>query len=48
MQRHFRVTLPSVHQIVLNLDRVWLIDRISGKFLSIRVPFDPNTLPTLK
>lgn len=48
MQRHFGVTPPTVHQMVLNLDRARLIERIPGTPRSIRVLVDPNRLPILK
>ncbi len=48
MKRHFQVTPPSVHQMVLNLDRAGLIERIPGKARSIRVLVDPDDLPVLK
>lgn len=48
MQRHFGVTLPTVHQLVLNLDRVRLIERIPDKLRSIPVLVDPGSLPILK
>ena len=42
MQRYFGVTPPTVHQMVLTLDRRGLISRIPGRPRSIRVlvPFD--------
>lgn len=48
MQRYFRVTPPTVHQMVLNLDRAQLIDRVLGKPRSIRVLVNPDNLPALK
>ncbi len=48
MQRYFGVTPPTVHQMVLNLDRARLIERIPGKPRSIRVLVDPDSLPMLK
>ena len=48
MQKHFGVTPPTVHQMVLNLDRARLIERIPGKPRSIRVLFSPDSLPILK
>ena len=47
MQRYFRVTPPTVHQMVLNLDRARLIERIPGKARSIRLLIDPDLLPPL-
>jgi DNA-binding MarR family transcriptional regulator len=48
LQRHFRVTAPSVHQMVLTLEREGLIRRQPGTARSIRVVVDPDDLPTLR
>ena len=48
MQRYFRVTPPTVHQMVLNLDRARLIERTPGQPRSIRLLVSPECLPTLK
>ena len=48
MQRHFRVTPPSVHQMVLTLERRGLIERQPGQARSIQITIDPETLPVLK
>ena len=48
MQRHFRVTPPSVHQMVLTLDRAGLIRRQPGVARSIEVALDPESLPRLR
>ena len=47
MQRFFRVTPPSVHQMVLTLARAGLIKRKPGAPRSIAVLLAPDTLPTL-
>ena len=47
MQRHFRVTPPSVHQMVLKLERAGLIRRQPGLARSIELLVDPATLPLL-
>ena len=47
MQRHFRVTPPSVHQMVLALERAGLIRRQPGVARSIQVLVDPQGLPPL-
>jgi len=47
MQRHFRVSPPSVHQMVLNLERAGLIRRQPGLARSIEVLVDPEKLPVL-
>jgi len=48
MQRHFRVTPPSVHQMVLNLEKAGLIDRTPGTARSIRIVVPPKELPYLE
>jgi DNA-binding MarR family transcriptional regulator len=47
MQRHFRVTPPSVHQMVLTLERAGLIRRKPGVPRSIEVLIKPEALPPL-
>jgi Mn-dependent DtxR family transcriptional regulator len=47
MQEYFRVSPPSVHQMVLSLDRAGLIKRLPGTPRSIEVLVDPNDLPEL-
>jgi DNA-binding MarR family transcriptional regulator len=48
MQRHFRVTPPSVHQMVLTLERAGLIRRRPGVARSIKILLDPQLLPPLR
>jgi DNA-binding MarR family transcriptional regulator len=48
MQRHFRVTPPSVHQMVLTLERAGLIQRRPGVARSIKVLLDAQLLPPLR
>jgi DNA-binding MarR family transcriptional regulator len=45
MQRHFRVTPPSVHQMVLALERDGLISRQPGVARSITILVPPYELP---
>jgi SOS-response transcriptional repressor LexA len=47
MQRHFRVSPPSVHQMVLTLERAGLIRRQPGLARSIEVLVEPERLPVL-
>ena len=47
MQRYFRVTPPSVHQMVLTLERRGLIRRKPGVARSIEILLDPDSLPAL-
>src|ERR1700716_3689686 len=48
MQRHFGVTPPSVHQMVLNLERAGLIRRQPGVPRSIEVLVPPEDLTVLQ
>ena len=48
MQRFFRVTPPSVHAMVLTLERRGLIERIPGKARSIRLLVPAEELPQLE
>jgi Mn-dependent DtxR family transcriptional regulator len=48
MQRHFRVTPPTVHQMVLTLERAGLIKRQPGVPRSIELLIDPEDLPVLR
>lgn len=47
MQRHFRVTPPAVHQMVLTLERAGFIHRKPGVARSIQLSVDPENLPPL-
>lgn len=47
MQRFFRVSPPSVHQMVLALQRAGLIHRTPGAARSIQLLVDPERLPVL-
>lgn len=48
MQRHFQVTPPSVHQMVLTLERLGLIRRQPGVARSIELLVPPENLPILR
>jgi Mn-dependent DtxR family transcriptional regulator len=48
MQRHFRVTPPTVHQMVLKLEQLGLIKRTPGKPRSIELLVPPELLPVLR
>lgn len=49
MQRYFGVTPPSVHRMVVELDRKGLVSRTPGpgRGRSLRVTVDPAQLPPL-
>src|ERR1700681_3105181 len=48
MQRHFEVSPPSVHQMVLTLERAGLIRRQPGVPRSIELLVAPEDLPVLQ
>lgn len=48
MQRYFRVTPPSVHQMVLTLEANGFIERIPGQGRSIRLLIPRERLPDLE
>jgi Mn-dependent DtxR family transcriptional regulator len=48
MQRYFRVSPPSVHQMVLTLERAGFIRRQPGVPRSIELLVDPESLPVLR
>jgi len=48
LQRHFRVTPPSVHGMVLSLEKSGLIRREPGRARSIVVLVDPHALPLVQ
>lgn len=48
LQRHFRVSPPSVHQMVLTLERAGLICRQPGVARSIQLLLEPEHLPILR
>ena len=48
MQMFFRVTPPSVHQMVLQLERLGLIRRTPGAARSIELLVAPASLPLLE
>jgi Mn-dependent DtxR family transcriptional regulator len=48
LQHHFRVSPPSVHQMVLTLERAGLIRRRPGVARTIEVLIAPELLPVLR
>src|SRR5438552_17329019 len=48
LQRHFHVTPPSVHQMILTLERARLIRRQPGVARCIEVLVAPDALPPLR
>ena len=48
MERHFQVTPPSVHQMVLTLETNGFIERTPGQGRSIRLLIPREQLPDLE
>jgi len=48
MQQFFQITPPSVHSMVLTLERRGLIRRVPGQARSITLIVPPESLPPLK
>ena len=48
MQRHFSVTPPSVHQMVITIERLGFIKREPGVARSIQLLIQPAALPVLR
>ncbi len=48
MQRFFEITPPSVHSMVLTLERRGLIRRVPGQARSITLAVPPESLPPLQ
>lgn len=48
MQRFFQVTPPTVHQMVLTLERRGFIQRVPGQVRSITLMVPPESLPPLR
>lgn len=47
MQMYFRVTAPSIHQMVLTLEKNGLISRVPGQARSISLLIPKETIPRL-
>jgi repressor LexA len=47
LQRYFKVSPPAVHQMILTLARLGLIDRVPGKARSVRLKVSRSELPDL-
>lgn len=48
LQRFFQVTPPTVHQMIIRLDKKRLISRIPGQARSIQILILPEELPILR
>ena len=47
MQMHFRVTAPTIHQMVLTLEKNGLISRVPGQARSIHLLVPKDEIPQL-
>ncbi len=48
LERFFRTSFPTVHQMVLRLEEKGFLSRIPGQARSIRLLVDPDTIPRLR
>jgi DNA-binding MarR family transcriptional regulator len=48
MERYFQITPPSVHSMVLTLERRGFIRRVPGQARSITLTVPPESLPPLQ
>lgn len=48
MRRYFKVSAPSVHQMVITLEQRGLVRRQAGVARSIEVLISPDNLPVLR
>ena len=48
LQRHFRVSPPTVHQMILRLEEAGLLSRQPGVARSLQVLVPPDLLPELE
>jgi repressor LexA len=47
LERHFKKTPPTIHQMILKLEEKRLISRVPGQPRSIRLLIEPEELPRL-
>jgi repressor LexA len=47
LERHFKTTPPTIHQLILKLEEKGLISRVPGQPRSIRLLIEPEELPRL-
>jgi DNA-binding MarR family transcriptional regulator len=48
LERFFRTTPPTIHQMILKLEEKGFISRVPGQARSIRLLVDPEEIPRLK
>jgi DNA-binding MarR family transcriptional regulator len=47
LERFFRTTYPTIHQMILKLEEKGLISRVPGQARSIKLLVDPEEIPRL-
>jgi repressor LexA len=47
LQRFFRTTPPTIHQMILKLEEKGFISRVPGQARSIKLLVDPDDIPRL-
>ena len=48
LQRFFRTTPPTIHQMILKLEEKGFISRVPGQARSVQLLVDPDEIPQLK
>ncbi len=48
LERFFRTTPPTIHQMILKLEEMGLISRTPGQARSIKLLVEPDAIPRLK
>ena len=48
LQRFFRKTPPTIHQMILKLEQKGYISRVPGQARSIKLRINPDEIPRLK
>lgn len=48
IQRYFRVTPPTVHQMILRLESAGFLRRVPGVARSLEIVLDPDAIPRLQ
>lgn len=48
LERYFKTTPPTIHQMILKLEKSGLITRVPGQARSIRLLISPEQLPILR
>lgn len=48
LERFFRTSFPTIHQMIVRLEEKRLISRVPGQDRSIRLLVDPDAIPRLR